>query len=563
VRSALAKLARLDPTRLDLALPRPWVCVLLVLAFLGFGVLLGRTASGAREVLSASARPQLRLVLPPTAGSTTSQSSVPPPSEPAATPSASSPEASAAGESNGGGEGSQSENGSGSKGAGSGGQGSGGQGSGGKGSGGKGSGGGSGGSGGGSGGSTGTGGGGSGGSTGGGGGSGGGQGSGPPGGGGSSAKLPPVKHVFLIMLADEPYASVFGPSSGAPYLANTLERRGELLVRYYAVAHDELADGIALLSGQGPTPQTEVNCPTFADVAPATAGTDGQVLGQGCVYPASTATLAGQLTAKHLTWRAYVEGMGAAPPSPSPPSTTCVHPALGAADPTLDPTPPAAPTTTGPAASSVPPAYEALAGAGYATFRNPFVYFHSVIDGPRCAADDVPLSRLARDLRSPTRTPSLAYIVPSLCDDGSPLPCAPGRPAGLPPVDAFLRRVVPPILASKAYKHGGLLVITVDQAPATGADADSSSCCGQPRFSVLPPPPSLPGGGSLPPSGGGQVGALLLSPFVKPGTTNQEPFNHFSLLRTIENLFGLAHLGYAAGLGVGSFEASVFSAYSG
>jgi phosphatidylinositol-3-phosphatase len=68
---------------------------------------------------------------------------------------------------------------------------------------------------------------------------------------------------------------------------------------------------------------------------------------------------------------------------------------------------------------------------------------------------------------------------------------------------------------------------------------------------------------NLPPSGGGQVGALLLSPFVKPGTFDQEPFNDFSLLRTIENLFGLPPLGYAAMRGLSSFEASVFSAWAG
>jgi hypothetical protein len=534
VRPALAKLARLDPTRLDLALPRPWVCVVLVLAFLGFGVIVGRVAGTREDALSASARPQLRLVLPPAADSSVAQSPTPPPPAPTSTPLASSTESSEAGESNAGSEGSQGETGGGSKGAGSSGKRSGkGSGSDGKGSSGSGG-------------------------AGGGAGSGGAQGGGSSGGGGSSTKLPPVKHVFVIMLADEPYASVFGPSSDAPYLADTLERRGELLVRYYAVAHDELANGIALISGQGPTPQTEVNCPTYAEIAPATTGADGQVLGQGCVYPASTETVAGQLAAKHLTWRAYVEGMGAGASS----SASCVHPALGAADPTLDPTQPAA-STTGPAADRVPPAYEAAAGDEYATFRNPFVYFHSMIDEPQCAADDVSIGRLASALQSPKRTPSLSYIVPSLCDDGNPTPCAPGRPAGLPPADAFLRRVVPEILASKAYKHGGLLVITVDQAPSTGVDADSSSCCGEPRFPALPPPPTLPGGGSLPPAGGGQVGALLLSPYVKPGTTNQEPFNHFSLLRTIENLFGLSHLGYAAASGVGSFEASVFTAYSG
>jgi hypothetical protein len=561
VRSALAKLARLDPTRLDLTLPRPWVCVLLVLSFLGFGVIVGRTVAGTPEsALSASAPRQLRLVLPPAADSSASQSPTPPISEAATTPSASSSESSEAGGSTGGGEGSQAASGSGSQGTGSSG----------KGSGGKGSSSGSGGSGGGSSGSGGSGGSGGGGSSGGSGGkgaggsggkgSGGGSGGSQGGGSSGSSKLPPVKHVFLIMLADEPYASVFGPSSSAPYLADTLEHRGELLVRYYAVAHDELANGIAILSGQGPTPQTEVNCPTYAPVASATVGAQEQVQGPGCIYPSSTKTLMGELAAKHLTWKAYVEGMdsghGAGP-------ATCMHPAVGAADATLGATPSAAATTGVPAEDQVPPPYEALPGAAYATFRNPFVYFESVVDSSACAADDVSLSELAGDLSNPGRTPALSYIVPSLCDDGSPIPCAPGSPAGLPQADEFLHRVVPKILASKAYKQGGLLVITVDQAPSTGVGADSSSCCGQPAFPALPQPPTLPGGGSARPTGGGQVGALLLSPYVKSGTTNQEPFSHFSLLRTIENLFGLPHLGYAAESSVGSFEAPVFTAYEG
>ncbi|HXA53646.1 MAG TPA: alkaline phosphatase family protein [Solirubrobacteraceae bacterium] len=67
----------------------------------------------------------------------------------------------------------------------------------------------------------------------------------------------------------------------------------------------------------------------------------------------------------------------------------------------------------------------------------------------------------------------------------------------------------------------------------------------------------------MPPSGGGQVGALLISRYVKPATFNQEPFNDFSLLRSIENLFGLPPLGYAATRGISSFEAAVFSAWSG
>jgi hypothetical protein len=108
-------------------------------------------------------------------------------------------------------------------------------------------------------------------------------------------------------------------------------------------------------------------------------------------------------------------------------------------------------------------------------------------------------------------------------------------------------------MRSPAYREGGLLVITFDQAPTDGQLADSSSCCGQPRFQNLPASASASGL-----EGGGRVGALLLSPLIKHGVS-REPYNHFSLLRTIEDIFGLAHLGYAALPKVGSFGGSIFA----
>ena len=45
--------------------------------------------------------------------------------------------------------------------------------------------------------------------------------------------------------------------------------------------------------------------------------------------------------------------------------------------------------------------------------------------------------------------------------------------------------------------------------------------------------------------GGGRTGTVLLSPFLKTGTLNDTGYNHYSLLRTIEDTFGLAPLGYA------------------
>ncbi len=348
--------------------------------------------------------------------------------------------------------------------------------------------------------------------------------------GAPATKLPAIKHVFVIVLSNQPYAMVFGPESPARYLAHTLERSGELLIRYDAVAHEQLANGVAMLSGQGPTAETAANCSTYTAISPTSVGASEQALGNGCVYPSSTQTLPGQLAAKHLTWRAYVQGMdeGAATPS------ACAHPALGQGDPT---------------------SVQSASTGVYATFRNPLVYFQSLLDTPSCAANDVGLDRLKPDLGNATRTPSFSLIIPDRCHDGNPTPCTAGAPAGLAPADAFLHEIVPAITASKAYKQDGLLAITVDEAPSGGEFADSSSCCGQPRFPNLTAPASGPT-----PRGGGTVGALLLSPYVKAGTTNQEAFNHFSLLRTIEDLFALKHLGYAALPAVKPFAPGMFTA---
>lgn len=374
----------------------------------------------------------------------------------------------------------------------------------------------------------------------------------------SGAQLPPIQHVFLVVLSDEGESTAFGASAGNTYLAKTLRPQGELIEGYYAVSRGELANGIALISGQGPTPQAEEDCPAFADLTPASAGELGQTLGTGCVYPSSTQTLADQLTSEGKTWKAYVEGLGEAGTSGPQP---CQHPAAGAAE-------------ADPSESS---------GSGYVTWRDPFVYFHSLIDSKSCAEDVVGIGQLASDLKAARDTPSLAYLVPSRCHDGSPQPCAPGQPAGVPAADSFLRETVDEIKRSTAYEQGGLIAITFDQAPQEGANADSSGCCVSSEFpnvasGVAESPSSGSGAGpsstaaptsgseaaGATPTGGGKVGLLLISKYVKPGSFNATgQYNHFSLLRSIESLFALPALGYAQEPGLLAFDSSVFNAWHG
>ena len=310
--------------------------------------------------------------------------------------------------------------------------------------------------------------------------------------------LPEVKHAFVIVLGPAGYEETFGAASTSPYMKEELPAQGELLSNYYAVAGSELANKIALLSGQGPTPATAAGCPTYGDVLPGSESSEGQVSGDGCVYPAATKTLMGQLSEAKLTWKAYREGAEGCP-NPPPDAT------------------------------------------------NPFLYFHATLDSPKCAATMVGLPQLATDLKGPAaKFPALAYLSP-----------APETPA-----DKFLELVVPQIKESLAYKDGGMIAITSSQAPQNVEAPDTSSCCISPTFPNLPAPPvEAPATGPVKPTGGGgRVGLLLISPFVEPGTTSETYFNHFSLLATIEELFGLEKIGYAAEPAITGFDESIFNA---
>lgn len=127
------------------------------------------------------------------------------------------------------------------------------------------------------------------------------------------------------------------------------------------------------------------------------------------------------------------------------------------------------------------------------------------------------------------------------------LTCADGEPGGLAQADAFLKTWVPQITASPAFQQDGLLIVTFHEA----ATSDSSSCCGE-----MPGPGSPEPGAEGP--GGGDVGAVLLSPCIAPGTVSQTPYNHYTMLGGVENLFGLSHLGYAGLPGETYFGSDIF-----
>lgn len=357
--------------------------------------------------------------------------------------------------------------------------------------------------------------------------------------------LPRPGHVFIIVLENEGYRVTFAATSPATYL-KMLARQGALLPNYYGIGHYSLDNYLAMVSGQAPNPITQADCQSFVEFAATGTTKDGQAIGTGCIYPSSVSTIVNQLEAKGLTWKGYMEDMGN---DPGRESATCAHPDIGKPDGTQ----------------------KAVAGDQYASRHDPFVYFHSIIDLPTCAAHVVNLSALATDLGDAATTPNYAFITPNLCHDGhdggGTKTCVDGQPGGLVSADKFLADTVPGILASPAFKHDGLLIVTFDESDSEGRDA--SRCCREPRgpnikpgaMLVFSPTDTIPDKGpGVTGPGGGRIGAVLVSPLIKPGTVSKTPYNHYALLKSIEDFFDLDHLGYAGQKGLKTFGRDIFNA---
>ena len=130
-------------------------------------------------------------------------------------------------------------------------------------------------------------------------------------------------------------------------------------------------------------------------------------------------------------------------------------------------------------------------GSGqYAVRHNPAAYYTNI--RAACASQDVPLRPV------PDLSARFTFITPNLCDDMHNCSTEAG--------DAWLAREVPLILASPQYRAGDTaLFITFDENDA----------------------------------GGTVVPMYAIAPSIRPGTTVGQAFNHFSLLRTTEELLGL------------------------
>jgi hypothetical protein len=296
--------------------------------------------------------------------------------------------------------------------------------------------------------------------------------------------VPALPHVFTIVLENSNFDATW--NGGVPYLSE-LKSKGAFLPNYYGTGHASADNYITMTSGQPPTPLFMGDCENWSS----------------CVaferaWPDGGRNITDQIDEAGLTWRAYMESM------PGP----CTHPSMTDV---IDPY-----------------------SAPYATRHNPFAYYPSIIDDQAyCDAHVVPYTTTAFQgelADHASAMPNYVFITPDTCSDGhdsdsSPVPvlaCKDDRPGGLASVETWLRANVPPIL-DYIRSHGGALIITLDENGFSDPD-----CCTT--------------GGAF----GGRIGTLVLGPRVASGEY-PATYDHYGLLRTIEDAFGIAeHLNLAA-----------------
>jgi phosphatidylinositol-3-phosphatase len=130
----------------------------------------------------------------------------------------------------------------------------------------------------------------------------------------------------------------------------------------------------------------------------------------------------------------------------------------------------------------------------YARKHDPAISFTSISNSPTRCANIKPMSGF-----DPAAA-DYSFIVPNLCNDAHDCP--------LSTADDWLKNLVPRILESPAWKDGGVLFITFDEAD--GQDRQAN-----------------------------RVATLVVAPSVVPGTRSSVPHTHYSLLRTVQDGLGL------------------------
>jgi phosphatidylinositol-3-phosphatase len=320
---------------------------------------------------------------------------------------------------------------------------------------------------------------------------------------GSSRSAGRLKHVFVIVLENHSKNGVIGDPN-TPQITALANEYG-VAGAYYGVTHPSEPNYVAMIAGDNFGINNDDPNNRF-----------------------SASNLVDQLESSGHTWAAYMESMPSAG-------------YLG----------------------DFAPGSTAL----YASKHNPFVLFDDIRSNPARLAKIKPFTALAADLNGPEKSiPDFSFIVPNQCHDmhggvysqialdgtdGTPCPYGsanddPNDASLKQKADAFVAQTVQTITSSKAWSGNSAIFVVADESDYNGDStnagwADASGCCDSPFLSAGSISPSWPGGVY----GGGLSPAIVITRNGPRGYVSSTPYNHYSLLTTIEENWKLGYLGHA------------------
>jgi hypothetical protein len=315
----------------------------------------------------------------------------------------------------------------------------------------------------------------------------------------TNSAIPRYQHIVEIMMENTSYSTIIG-NPLAPNL-NALASEYGLATNYWGVTHPSEPNYVANVGGSffGIQDDNQFYC------TPDLASTDPNCAGTTVDHTVTAQSLAGQLTAAGLTWRGYFQSVPPVPP------TGVIK---------------TGPDANGPYTFKSPSNSVAL----YASKHNPFVNF---TDSQDALANMVPDTQLSTDLAA-GHLADYSLIVPDQCHDMHGTGGCGDTNGLISAGDSYVRDTVRAIMASKVWQEGrNAIVITRDEDDFFDEGQPGTGCCG-----------ADPGGGHV-------VTIVITNKVNHYPITDNTPYNHYSLLLSIEDAFRLPCLEHACDAAAG------------
>lgn len=349
---------------------------------------------------------------------------------------------------------------------------------------------------------------------------------------GDAARSP--EHIFIITMENRSDKAILGDNPDAPFL-NKLAKEGMIGTNFYGTTHPSLPNYLALISGS--TQGIWDNCRAGADVfcQPITFSPfkkPGPKLTQDQFAQASkvahffdSKTLIDQLEERRISWKAYFQSM---PEHGFKGEFASNHIRNGRA-------------------GTLPL---------YAQKHNPFLYFKSIAQNEGRLKKIAPFEEFHKDAAA-GNLPALVWITPDQCRDMHGVTKEQAAALGLPDCafagkrsgekiiklgDDFLAQVIAQIRNSAAWREDALIAVIWDEDDYSGAEG----CCRSPI------------GAQDQALAGGKIPAIFLR--SRPGAIKEirNPANHYTLLRAMQDAWGLECLGESCAVDAAELGAALF-----